>query len=1026
MTLSDFGQGAAEPRFSDLFVRRPILPLALCLIVALIGVRVAIDMPVQQYPTIESASLVVTTPYVGASADVVQGFVTDPIERVAATIPGVDFIESDTRAGMSIVTVFLKLNEDSADALAELSTRLGQIRFELPERAEDPAVEVERADRPIAGWYLGVRLNGRMSRAEVTDYLRREVSPQLAAIPGVQKIWVGGGRLPAMRIWLDPERMAMFNLSTQDIEQALTRNNIVATIGRAENADQRVDLTVNTSLTMAEEFERMVVRESEGALIRLRDVARIELGEEEGLDLGRLNHDAAVFLGVYPSPGSNEIDIADAMYVALDEINANMPAGLLLEIGEDVTVYMRAALSEIFTTLAETILLVGLVVVVMMGSLRTALVPLVTIPISLLGAVAAMSLMGFSFNLLTVLAIVLSVGLVVDDAIVMVENVARHMREGATRFQAALASARQLASPIMAMTLTLATVYIPIGFLSGMTGVLFREFAFTLAVAVLISGAVALTLSPVMSSRVAPERGREAAMTGRVNRVFDQARARYRRLLDGLLANNGPVLFSAVFFALLAVPFFLFSQKELAPTEDQGEINIAINPPPEASLDYTERHMTGVVDAMESLPGSSHMWQMISGNGAFAGMKFVAHDEREQSTSEMLTTAFQGLAEVTGLSAFPVLPSALPSAGRFDMEFVVLSSDSPAEMLPHAEALKERARQTGLFFFVDSDLQIDLPQGRYLIDRDRVADLGMDLAAVSRQLGTFLSGNYVNRFDLDGTAYRVIPMVERADRSDADTLLDLKLRTPDGALVPLSTVARLEESAAPRLLSRFQQKNAFRIRGGLIPGRTKEEGLAAMEALSAELLPSHYDIDYAGESRQLRQEGNSLVGVLAISLVFVFAALAIQFNSFRDPLVVLLGSAPLALSSALLFTYLDWTTINTYSQIGLITLVGLISKNAILIVEFARKLQLEGVAKLDAIKRSAEIRLRPVLMTAGATIMGHLPLVFVTGAGAEARNSIGIVLVAGMLLGTLFTLFVLPSIYCLVAASRRSAGGMAA
>ena len=507
MAAPDPGHGAAEPRFTDIFVRRPVLATALCLSLALIGVRVAIDMPVQQYPSIESASLVVTTPYIGASADVVQGFITDPIERVAATIPGVDFVDSETRAGMSVVTVYLELNEDSADALAELSSRLGQIRFELPRGAEDPAVEVERADRPYAGWYLGVRLNERMSRAEVTDTLRREVSPQLAAVPGVHKIWMGGGRLPAMRIWLDPERMAMFDVSTRDIEAALTRNNIIATIGQTENANQRVDLLVNTSLTRAEEFERMVIRESEGSLIRMRDVARIELGEEEGTVIGRMNHDRTVWLGVYPLPGANEIDIADALYVAVDEINADMPAGLKLEVGEDVTVYMRNALVEIFTTLAETILLVGLVVVVMMGSVRTALVPLVTIPISLLGAVAAMALMGFSFNLLTILAIVLSVGLVVDDAIVMVENVARHMREGASRTAAALASARQLASPIIAMTMTLAMVYIPIGFLSGMTGVLFKEFAFTLAIAVLISGMVALTLSPVMSSRVAPVAG---------------------------------------------------------------------------------------------------------------------------------------------------------------------------------------------------------------------------------------------------------------------------------------------------------------------------------------------------------------------------------------------------------------------------------------------------------------------------------------------------------------------------------------
>ena len=1011
--------GASRPRFTDLFVRRPVLAVVISLSLALIGVRVAMDMPVQQYPTIESASLVISTPYVGASAEVVQGFITDPIERVAATIPGVDFIASETRAGMSQVTVFLKLNEDSADALAELSTRLGQIRFELPQGAEDPAVEVQRADRPQAGWYLGVKLNERMSRAELTDYLRREVAPQLASIPGVQQVWIGGGRLPAMRIWLDPDRMTMFNVSTQDVEAALRRNNIIATIGQAENADQRIDLLVNTSLTRVEEFERMVVREAPGTLIRMRDVARIELGEEEGTNLGRLNQRTTVFLGIYPLPGANEIDIADALYVALDEINATMPAGLVLEIGEDVTAYMRKALAEIFTTLAETVLLVGLVVVVLMGSVRTALVPLVTIPISLLGAVAAMAMMGFSFNLLTVLAIVLSVGLVVDDAIVMVENVARHMREGASRTQAALASSRQLVSPIIAMTLTLATVYAPIGFLSGLTGVLFKEFAFTLAVAVLISGMVALTLSPIMSAWVAPEKGREAPMTRRVNHLFDATRRLYRRLLDGLLANNGPVLFTAVFFALLSAPFFLLSQKELAPTEDQGEINVAITAPPEASLEYTERYMTEVVDAMESLPGSGLMWQMVMTNFAFGGMKFDDFDERELSTQEMLPMAFGELSQVRGLTAFPVLPSALPSAGRFDMEFVVLSSDSAGEMLPYADQLMDRARQTGIFLFVDTDLRIDLPQGRFLVDRERVADLGMDLAEVSRQLGAYLSANYVNRFDLDGTAYRVIPMIERAGRPDPDALLDIKLRTPSGEQVPLAALARLDETVAPRVLAKFQQKNAFRIRGGLIPGRTKEEGLQAMEALAAELLPPHYAIDYAGESRQLRQEGSTLLGVLAISLAFVFMALAVQFNSFRDPLVVLLGSAPLALSSALLFTYLDLTTINTYTQIGFITLVGLISKNAILIVEFARQLQAQGLAKLEAIKGAAETRLRPVLMTAGATVMGHMPLVFVTGPGAEARNSIGIVLVAGMLLGTLFTLFVLPSIYCLLAAERR-------
>lgn len=1010
---------ARIPKFTDVFVRRPVLSVVISLGLVLLGIRVAMDMPVLQYPEIESASLQISTPYVGASADVVEGFITDPIERVAATIPGVDYVQSQSTAGMSTVTVYLKLNEKSTDALAELSTRLGQIRFELPQGAEDPSVQVRRADRPQAGWYLGVEVNERMSHAAVTDYLRRVVVPQLSSIQGVQEAWIGGGRLPAMRIWLDPDRMAMFNVSAQDVETALARNNIIATIGRSENADQRIDLMMDTSLKRVEEFERMVIRETDGALIRISDVARVELGEEEPSNLGRFNQATTVWLGIYPLPGANEIEIADEMYVMLDKINAAMPAGLAIEVGHDVTKYMRNALREIFTTLGETVMLVGLVVVALMGSVRTALVPLVTIPISLLGAVAAMALMGFSFNLLTVLAIVLSVGLVVDDAIVMVENVARYMREGFTRGQAALASSRQLVSPIIAMTLTLATVYAPIGFLSGLTGVLFKEFAFTLAVAVLVSGFVALTLSPVMSSWVAPEKGREARFTLRVNSLFDTARGAYGKALRRLLENNGKVLFVGLFVSLLAVPFFLFSQKELAPTEDQSSINVAYTAPPEASLDYTARYMVDVVDAMKSLPGASKMWQMVMPNGGFGGMGFVDFDDRDETVHTLLPRAFGALSKVTGLTTFPVLPSALPSAGRFDMEFVVMSTDPAEEMLPHAEELMEAARRSGMFMFVDTDLRIDLPQARFLLDRERVADLGMDLAEVSRQLGTFLSANYVNRFDLDGTAYRVIPMVERDGRPDPTALLDLKLRTPSGDLVPLSSLAELEQTVAPRVLSKFQQKNSFRIMGGVLPGRTKEQGLREMERLAGELLPPEYGIDYAGESRQLRQEGNTLIGVLGISMAFVFMALAVQFNSFRDPLVVLLGSVPLALSSALAFTFLDLTTINIYTQIGFITLVGLISKNAILIVEFARQLQGDGLSRLEAIRASAETRLRPVLMTAGATVMGHLPLVLVTGPGAEARNSIGIVLVAGMLVGTLFTLFVLPSIYCLLAAEHR-------
>jgi multidrug efflux pump len=630
-----------------------------------------------------------------------------------------------------------------------------------------------------------------------------------------------------------------------------------------------------------------------------------------------------------------------------------------------------------------------------------------------------MSMMGFSLNLLTVLAVVLSVGLVVDDAIVVVENVARYMREGMSRIEAALASSRQLLAPILAMTITLAAVYAPIGFLSGLTGVMFKEFAFTLAIAVLISGVVALTLSPIMSAYVSPVGGSESAMTRRVNRWFAAAQSLYRRLLDRLLTANAQVSFVAVFVSLLIVPFFLFSQRELAPTEDQSEIRVLTTAPPESSVDYTRRYMVDVVDTMSELPGATEMWQVILPSTAFGGMQFVDFDERDATVHEIVSDAFINLSKINGVTAFPILPSALPSAGRYDAELVVMSAYNAHEMLPYAQQMVAATLASGAFMFTDTDLRIDLPQGRFRLDRERVADLGMDLAAVNRQLSVFLSTNYVNRFDLQGKAYRVIPQVEQHGRPDPDALLALKIRTPHGDLIPLGALAELEQTVAPRVLGKFQQNNSFRIYGGLIPGITKEQGLSALEAAAATVLPADYAIDYAGESRQLRQEGNTLVGVLAISLGFVFMVLAVQFNSFRDPLVVLLGSAPLALSGALLFTFVGWTTINIYSQVGFITLVGLIAKNAILIVEFAKQLQIDGLSKLDAIKSAAETRLRPVLMTTGATVMGHLPLVLVTGPGAEARNSIGIVLVAGMLIGTAFTLFVLPSIYLLLAAEHK-------
>ena len=725
----------------------------------------------------------------------------------------------------------------------------------------------------------------------------------------------------------------------------------------------------------------------------------------------RLDYSDTVFLAVWALPGSNEIDIGDALYKKLDEINPILPNGMHISIGYDGTLYMRDSIKEIFTTLAETVLLVGIVVLAMMGSFRTALVPLVTIPISILGAIAVISVMGFSLNLLTILAIVLSVGLVVDDAIVVVENVARHMREGRSKLQAALISSRQLLVPVIAMTLTLAAVYAPIGFLTGLTGFLFREFAFTLAIAVLISGVVAVTLSPIMSAFVSPEGGKEGKLTKKVNSYFDKIQHRYFKLLDSIFNWRPQILFVAVVLSLLSAPFYMLSQKELAPIEDQSSIQVVVEAPPESSQSYTSQKMNDTAKVLNATEGGKFTWQIITASAGFGGVELAPFDQRENSVHDLLFDLYGRLGSVTGLSLFPILPASLPTAGQFDVELVVRAPDDAVTMKEYADKIIQQANVSGNFMFVNTDLKIDLPQAELDINRELVADLGLDLSSVNDQLSILMSNNFVNYFNKDGKAYRVIPIVGDKERFNPENILDMKVRTDSGDLVPVSAFATLKTTTKPRVLGSFNQQSSFRIMAGILPHITKEQGLATIEAIAAEQLPANYSVDYAGESRQLRKEGNTMVSVLLVSMVVVYFLLAIQFNSFRDPLVVLLGCAPLALAGALMLPFLSLTTINIYSQIGLITLIGLIAKNGILIVEFANHLQLEGKSKLEAVKGAAATRLRPILMTTGATVLGHFPLVLVTGAGAEARNSIGIILVAGMLIGTFFTLIVLPLLY---------------
>jgi multidrug efflux pump len=1006
--------------FTDVFIKHPVLAIVVNLIIVLVGVRALTQLPVQQFPDVESSSVIITTVYTGASAETVRGFLTTPIERVVSAISGVDYVESTSRAGVSTVTIRLKLDHDSTRALAEVTARLQQVRSELPAEAEPPVVDIQRADRPYATFYLGFTSTER-TVPQVTDWLSRTLQPQMTTIAGVQKVSFEGSQALAMRIWIDPVQLAERNLSPGDVQAALQRNNYLAAVGQTKGNLVQINLLANTDLRAAEEFQNLIVTERDGAIVRLSDVARVELGSEEAAMIAKYNDKQAVYLGVWPLPGSNEIEVAAALRAEMERIQPTLPKDIEMRLVWDGTMFMRDALKEISKTLVETVLIVAVVVFLFLGSIRTAIVPLVAMPVSLVGAALVMTAFGFSLNLLTILAIVLSVGLVVDDAIVVVENIERHVREGKNRVEAALLGARELRGPIIAMTITLATVYTPIAFQGGLTGSLFLEFAITLAAAVVVSGLVALTLSPVMSSRFIHPSGHEGKLTRTVNHAFEAVRRFYERVLDGAFAMRAGIVAVAVIITLAAVPLYFFSRQELAPVEDQSHISLFFESAPDSTLAQSNRDHLKVVETIRAFPETDFTWSLTAPNFGFGGIVTKNWKERERSTEEMFGEVYGAVSAVPGLRVFPRLDPPLPTPGQYDVELVIQSDQPLEQLLETTGAVVGAGWQSGKFLYVDSDLKIDLPEARVVLDRERIADLGLDLASVGRELGTLLGGAYVNRFNFFERSYKVIPQIGDADRATLEPLLDLKIKTPSGEMVPVSTFTRIESSVAPRTLNRFQQANAVRVFAGVQPGVTKEEGLSILEDAARKVGGEDITLEHAGESRQIRQEGAALTTTLGFAVILIYLVLAAQFQSFRDPLIVLLGSVPLAISGALVFTFLDLTTLNIYSQVGLITLVGLIAKNGILIVEFANQLQAQGKSVMDAIREASLTRLRPVLMTSAATVFGHMPLVFVSGPGAEARNSIGIVLVTGMIVGTLFTLIVVPVFYSLLASKHARA-----
>ena len=1021
-------------RFVDLFIRRPILAVVVSLIIIIAGLQAVRSLNVRQYPKLEAASIVVTTVYVGASAELVRGFVTTPLEQAIAAADGIDYIESQSVQGLSTISVRLRLNFDGAKALADVSTRVNQVRADLPPESEIPAISLQPSDAQTAAMYLSFG-STILQDNQVTDYLIRIVQPRLTAIEGVQRAEILGGRTFAIRAWLKPDRMAALNVSPGQVRNALAANNALSAVGQTKGALVQLNLTASTDLRTVEEFRQLVVREQSGTLIRLQDIADVVLGADNYDQDVRMSGKRAVFMGVWVLPNANTVDVIGRVNREVQQIRGELPTGMVVGVAYDSTKYIKSAIKEVVTTLSETVLIVMVVIFLFLGSLRTVLVPVVAIPVSLIGAVFLMQVFGFTVNLLTLLAIVLSVGLVVDDAIVVVENCERHVREGRSRLEAAFIGARELVRPIIAMTITLAAVYTPIGFQGGLTGALFREFALTLAGAVFISGVVALTLSPMMCSKLLNPVYQPGWLPQHIDRGFDWFKRVYARMLAATLRARGAVYLGWLILTLAVVPMYMFSPKELAPNEDQGVVFGAMLVPPNATLEQLDPFRAEVTRIFKETPEFEAAFQITFPFQGFGGMLVKPWDQRSRQIFAIANDTNFKLAGIAGVRAPVFLPPALPSAGFLPVEFVIASTADHEEITRFADRLKLAAMQSGQFAFPpDSDVKIDQAKAEIVLDRDKIASMGISLQQVGSDLAAMIGGHFVNRFTIDGRAYKVIAQVERAGRLTPDDLQRIYVTGPAGQLMPLGAVAQIRKGIEPRTLNRFQQLNAVKISG--VPSRSLESGLRVLEDEAARILPPGYRIDYTGESRQLRQESGKFLPAMGLALVLIFLVLAAQFNSFRDPFVILAGSAPLAMFGALIFTFLKfqgppgltfgltqgWTvTLNIYSEVGLVTLVGLVAKNGILIVEFANVQQARGLSKIEAVRAAAAIRLRPIVMTTIATIAGLFPLTLVTGPGAVARNSIGIVLVGGMSIGTLFTLFAVPSLYVLFARDHRKA-----
>jgi len=1005
-------------KFTDFFIRRPVFAIVLSLLLLVFGVRALDDLQVRQYPELENGQLTITTAYPGADAELVQGFITTPIQEAISSVEGIDYIKASSRAGVSMIEVFLVLGYDVNIAMAEMLSKVNEVKGRLPRDISDPIIGKARAGND-AIMYIAYQ-STRMSETQITDYLRRVVQPKLAEVDGMSKAAIFGGKEYAMRIFLDPGKMRAFNVSTDQVNNALLANNFQSAAGELRNSYTVTSVRASTSLQDENAFADIIISSDGQRVVRLSDIARIELAPNTERQIVSYQGKPAVYLGIQTVPSANPLDVADGVKKLLPEIANDLPTGLNQYLAYDTTMFIEESISEVLKTLFEATMIVVLVVFLFLGSPRSVLVPVITIPLSLIGVALFMLMMGYTINLLTLLAMVMAISLVVDDAIVVVENVHRHIEDGIEPMRAAVIGAREIAMPIIAMTITLAAVYAPIGFMGGLTGKLFSEFAFTLAGAVLISGMIALTLSPLMSGKLLNRKALETPLVIAIDRIFNNLKTVYSRLLDATLSYyRAAMVIGAVILLAAIAAMFTLTRSELAPVEDQGFILTMGIAPDNASVQYVQTYAKQVEEILSSFPEYDQTF-VIAGmpveNNVMAGMVLKPWSQRERSQMDLQPQLQGDLMTVAGLNVFAINPPSLPGTPMgMPVNFVVTTTSDYNTLFEVTEVLKEKAMASGLFMMMNNTLRMNKPQIHVLIDQAKAGQMGISMRDIGGVLATQLGDFRTNYFDMQGRSYEVVPQADKDFRMTKEAIDRLYVMTQSGQQVPLSSVVKISREVIPNDLTQFQQLNSATIEAIPMPGvATIADAHAFLSKTLREIAPAGFMHDYGGQSRQFEKEGSALMVTFVLALVVIYLVLSAQFESFRDPFVVLI-TVPLSIFGAMIPLFLGFATMNIYSQVGLITLIGLISKHGILIVEFSNQLQRQGRDRISAVKEAAALRLRPILMTTAAMVLGVMPLVMASGAGAVSRNNIGLVITVGLSVGTLFTLFVVPVMYSLIA-----------